>query len=165
MSNLVYTEHNIECWVERQIDILDCKYQLDQISTEDYNKKMEEIEKQAERLYALAYQYDLESDEVYVYELWSFYLFILLSGIIFKTNQMKIHNSTLRAVIERVTELEYDNEMLYVFENLDKQGRPAKFWIQNWECDDITDQFNYNQQSQIAIALRDYYRSEAVPER
>jgi hypothetical protein len=78
---------------------------------------------------------------------------------------MKIHNSTLRAVVERVTELEFDGQRLFIFENLDKQGRPAKFWIQNWECDDITDQFNYNKISQIAIALRDYYRSEAVPER
>ena len=42
-QHVIYNEHNIECWVERQIDVLDCKYELNQISTEDYHKKMDEI--------------------------------------------------------------------------------------------------------------------------
>lgn len=61
----VYTEHNIERWVERQIDILDCKYELGQITTAEYRIKMQEIDKQADRFYAIG----ARNDEPYVYEL------------------------------------------------------------------------------------------------
>lgn len=68
-QHVLYNEHNIECWVERQVDILDCKYELNQISTEDYHKKMDEINRQGEQFYALAYREDLQSDGSFVYEL------------------------------------------------------------------------------------------------
>ena len=60
----IYTEHNIECWVERQIDRLDCKYQLGQLSTADYHSMMGEINRQAEQFYAMSL-----TNEPYVYEL------------------------------------------------------------------------------------------------
>ena len=61
----VYTEHNIERWVERQIDILDCKYELNEITTDEYCAKMQEIKKQADSFYVFGARYD----EPYVYEL------------------------------------------------------------------------------------------------
>ena len=68
-QHIIYNEHNIECWVERQIDVLDCKYELNQISTEDYHKKMDEINRQSERFYAAAYREELQEDGSFVYEL------------------------------------------------------------------------------------------------
>ena len=68
-QHVIYNEHNIECWVERMIDTLDCKYELNQISTEDYHKKMDEINRQSEQFYAAAYRDYLQEDTNYVYEL------------------------------------------------------------------------------------------------
>lgn len=64
-DRLVYTEHNIECWVEMMIDRLDMKYELCRISSEEYSTQMEEIKRQADRFYALGEQ----AKEPYVYEL------------------------------------------------------------------------------------------------
>lgn len=78
---------------------------------------------------------------------------------------MKVIESTLRAVIERVTEIEIplygENKKLFVFENLAKNGHPCKFWIQNWECDDITDTFNLDDRVKISAALHEHYKCAA----
>jgi hypothetical protein len=78
---------------------------------------------------------------------------------------MKVIESTLRAVIERVTEIEIplygENKRLFVFENLDRKGNPCKFWIQNWECDDITDTFSLDDRMKICAALREHYKCAA----
>ena len=68
-QHTIYNEHDIECWVERQVDILDRKYEFNKISTEDYHKKMDEINRQSEQFYAAAYREDLQDDKFFVYEL------------------------------------------------------------------------------------------------
>jgi hypothetical protein len=76
---------------------------------------------------------------------------------------MKIITSTLRAVIERVTEIEInlygENNRLYVFENLDERGVACHYWVQNWECDDITDTLDYIDHKEIKNALYEHYKS------
>lgn len=62
---LLYNEHNIERWVERQIDILDVKYMLDQISSEEYNNQMQNIKQKADLFYAFGER----TKEPYIYEL------------------------------------------------------------------------------------------------
>lgn len=42
------TEHDIECWVELQIDRLDMKYTLGRITHEEYTQAMEDINHQAD---------------------------------------------------------------------------------------------------------------------
>jgi len=46
-----WVEHNVERWVERQIDVLDAKYMLEQITTEEYEKVMNDIKLQADIMY------------------------------------------------------------------------------------------------------------------
>lgn len=76
---------------------------------------------------------------------------------------MKVIESSLRAVIERVTEIEIDlygtPTRLFVFENLNKQAKTCGYRIQNWECDDITDSFNYDDQRRIMKSLQEHYSS------
>lgn len=72
---------------------------------------------------------------------------------------MKIIKSTLRAVVERVTEIELDSMRLFVFEHLNESGKPCDYWVQNWECDDITQQLDYDEHQHITHILHDYYKS------
>ena len=76
---------------------------------------------------------------------------------------MKIVKFNLRAVVERVTEIEVnmfgENTRLFVFENLDQKGVPCKYWVQNWECDDITDTLNNDNHRTIKNALYEHYKS------
>lgn len=65
VQDLTYTEHNIECWVERCIDSIDLQYMTSQLTEEEYRAKIDEIYAQAERMYAIPYFTD-DSD---VYEL------------------------------------------------------------------------------------------------
>lgn len=74
---------------------------------------------------------------------------------------MKIRNSTLRAVVERVTEIVYDQYRLFVFEYLDQKGCPHSVRIQNWECDDVTNQLTREEQKEIEEALYEHYKCKA----
>ena len=78
---------------------------------------------------------------------------------------MKIIKSTLRAIVERVTEMEWHSEgakiRLFIFEHLGQDGTPVAQWIQNWECDDVTDRFKYAERKEIFDALKDYYKNKA----
>ena len=78
---------------------------------------------------------------------------------------MKIVNSTLRAIVERVTQLEWPHEgtpiQIYVFEHLDRKGVPAAQWIQNWNTDDVTLNFTPAERKEIYDVVEDYYRSKA----
>ena len=78
---------------------------------------------------------------------------------------MKIVNSTLRAIIERVTELEWlhkgETLQIYVFEHLDERGVAAKQWIQNWHCDDVSHIFGYEERKKITETLYEFYKSKA----
>ena len=74
---------------------------------------------------------------------------------------MEIRKSTLRAVIERVTEIVYDQYRLFVFEYLDEKGCPHGVRIQNWECDDVTSQFNRQERKEIEDALYEHYKCKA----
>jgi hypothetical protein len=79
---------------------------------------------------------------------------------------MKIINHTLRAVVERVTEVEWHHEgdkiRLYVFEHLGHDSTPAARWIQNWECDDVTDNFSLAEREEIYDVLKAYYKCNAT---
>lgn len=78
---------------------------------------------------------------------------------------MKIVNYTLRAIVERVTQLEWHTEgnkiRLYVFEHLGENGTPVKEWIQNWECDDVTQRFTRAERKEIFDVVEDYYKCKA----
>jgi hypothetical protein len=74
---------------------------------------------------------------------------------------MKICNSTLRAIIERVTEIQYGDDRIFVFEYLDQKGCPHDVRIQSWECLDITSRFTREQQKEIEEALYEHYRCKA----
>ncbi len=78
---------------------------------------------------------------------------------------MKIVNSKLRAVVERVTEIEInlhgEDKRLYVFENLNQDGIACDYWIQNWECDDITDTLDYKDCSKIMSVLHEHYKNNS----
>ena len=79
---------------------------------------------------------------------------------------MKIVNHTLRAVVERVTQLEWHHEgdkvRIYVFEHLGLDGTPAKQWVQNWECEDITNQFTRAELKEIYDTLEEHYKCKAT---
>jgi hypothetical protein len=79
--------------------------------------------------------------------------------------KMKIVNSILRAVVERVTQLEWLSEgykvRLYVFEHLGQDGTPVEQWIQNWECDDVTSGFTREELKEIYDTLEEYYKCNA----
>jgi uncharacterized protein YkuJ len=78
---------------------------------------------------------------------------------------MKIVRSTLRAIIQRITELEVDldgeDKRLYVFEKLDEKGVACDYWVQNWECENITDTLDHDDHKEIKKALYDYYKNES----
>ena len=74
---------------------------------------------------------------------------------------MKIVEHTLRAVIERVTEILYNDIRFFVFEYLDQKGCPHGVRIQNWHCDDVTSQFTREEQKEIEEALYEYHRSKS----
>lgn len=66
----------------------------------------------------------------------------------------QVNSSSLRAIIERVTELTLDLEdgekrTVYVFQTIGSDGRSHGGRIQNWECDDITEEFDYLEQKEI----------------
>ena len=44
------SEHEVEIWVERQVDHLDRKYMKGQLSTDEYHSKMLEINNRANEL-------------------------------------------------------------------------------------------------------------------
>lgn len=78
---------------------------------------------------------------------------------------MKIVNSVLRAIIERVTHLEWHHEgekiQIYVFEHLDEKGVPADQWIQNWYTEDVTLNFTHAERKEIYNVVEEYYRCKA----
>lgn len=74
---------------------------------------------------------------------------------------MKIVKHTLRAVVERVTEIEYEDMRLFVFEDLDEKGCPHNVRIQNWENFDITRKLTRGEREEIANALYEHHRSKA----
>lgn len=78
---------------------------------------------------------------------------------------MKVLKSTLRAIVERVTQLEWhhqgDKIRLFVFEHLDERGVPAEQWIQNWNCDDVTLNFTRTERDEIYQTLEEYYKCKA----
>lgn len=78
---------------------------------------------------------------------------------------MKIIDHSLRAVIERVTEIEVllygVNTRLYVFENLNERGIPCTYWVQNWECDDITNDIPNDTHTMIKNMLKEHYSSQS----
>ena len=78
------------------------------------------------------------------------------------TVSMKVIKSELRAVIERVTEIEVnmfgENKRLWVFENLDRDGNQCHYWVQNWECEDITDLLTNDNHTKINAGLKEHYR-------
>lgn len=85
-----------------------------------------------------------------------------LSKIRTTKTKMKILNSILRAVVERVTELEWHHKgarlRLWVFEHLGKEGETVDQWIQNWYTDDITDTFDREEQKEIFAAVDSYHK-------
>lgn len=78
---------------------------------------------------------------------------------------MKIIGTELRAIVERVTYIQFhiegEKRSLYVFEHLDRNGVPYKQWIQNWECDDITDSLSPTEQKEIYDALYEQFKCKA----
>jgi len=44
------SEHEVEIWVEKQIDRLDCKYMKGQLTTDEYRSKMLEINNRSNEL-------------------------------------------------------------------------------------------------------------------
>ena len=62
----IYTERNIERWVERSIDAIDMKYITSQLTEEEYRARLDEVYAQAEQMYAQPYK----SDDSDVFELW-----------------------------------------------------------------------------------------------
>ena len=79
---------------------------------------------------------------------------------------MKVIASDLRAVIERVTEVKVyfesvgiDNR-IFVFEQLDREGKPCKRWIQDWKCNDITRGFNQSELNEIFEEVRRYHKNK-----
>jgi hypothetical protein len=44
------TEHQVEIWVEMQIDRLDMKYTLGRLTEEEYRLEVQKISKEAEKL-------------------------------------------------------------------------------------------------------------------
>ena len=81
---------------------------------------------------------------------------------------MKIVNTVLRAIVERVTQLEWPREhgderfRLYVFDHLGRDGTPADRWIQNWETDDVTDNFSRTELREIYDAVDEHYKCKAT---
>lgn len=79
---------------------------------------------------------------------------------------MKIVNTDLRAIVERVTQLEWPHEgerlRLYVFDHLGRNGTPAGRRIQNWETDDVTDNFSRTELHEIYEAVDEYYKCKAT---
>ena len=79
---------------------------------------------------------------------------------------MKVIASDLRAIIERVTEVKVyfesvgiDNR-IFVFEHLDRKGEPCKQWIQDWECNDITQGFNQSELIEIFEEVHKYHKNK-----
>ena len=76
---------------------------------------------------------------------------------------MKVIKSKVRAVIERVTEVEFElfgeDKRLYVFENLDEDGKTCDYWFQNWECEDVTQFIDYEDQRNIINAVQHHCKS------
>jgi hypothetical protein len=76
---------------------------------------------------------------------------------------MKILETKLRAIVERVStvEVEIKGEIrhLYVFEQLGENGNAYGYRIQNWECDNITDTLDQEDKARIMKALgHPYYK-------
>jgi hypothetical protein len=74
---------------------------------------------------------------------------------------MKVIKSELRAVIERVTEVQFDGMRLFVFQKIGRDGKPCDYWVQNWECDEITQQLSYEEHKEITNFLHEHYKQEA----
>lgn len=54
----IYTERNIERWVERCVDAIDMKYITSQLTEEEYRARLDEVYAQAEKMYGQPYQTD-----------------------------------------------------------------------------------------------------------
>lgn len=78
---------------------------------------------------------------------------------------MEIVSTTLRAIVERVTELRWphkgENLRLYVFDHLGKDGNSAERWIQNWYCDDVTVNFTPAERKEIYDVVDKHYKCNA----
>jgi len=75
---------------------------------------------------------------------------------------MKIVNTELRAVIERVSTIEFDSQnekkCIVVFEYLDAKGNPNEYKIQNTNNEDITDRFTHQEGKKITDILCKHYK-------
>jgi hypothetical protein len=70
---------------------------------------------------------------------------------------MKILQTKLRAIVERVSriEVEIKGEIrhLFVFEQIGENGKAYDYRIQNWECDNITHTLDWEDRERIMKAL------------
>ena len=81
---------------------------------------------------------------------------------------MKVLSTDLRAIIERVTELELElpttkgtvtHRRVYVFEQLGRNGKPCGSRIQNWHCDDITNDLSSKERAEIFEAVSNHWKN------
>lgn len=82
---------------------------------------------------------------------------------------MRVLSTDLRAIVERVTELEVElsttggtvtHRRIYVFEQLGRNGKPCGHRIQNWRTDDITDDLSVEEQKEIFEAVENHWKNK-----
>lgn len=82
---------------------------------------------------------------------------------------MNVLSTDLRAIIERVTEIELElpttkgtvtHRRVYVFEQLGRDGTPCGSRIQNWECDDITNDLSSREREEIFEAVNKHWKNK-----
>jgi len=82
-------------------------------------------------------------------------------SIVLNNDNITINSSNIRAIIERVTEVnvpEYEHR-LYVFEHLTYNHQVCYRRIQDWGSDDVTDEVSPIVRERIYSVLENYYKT------
>lgn len=81
--------------------------------------------------------------------------------VILNNGDLTVKSSHIRAVIERVTEVtvpEFEHRM-FVFEHLTDDHQVCFRKIQDWGCDDVTQDVPQNIRERIYKSLEEYYKT------
>lgn len=76
---------------------------------------------------------------------------------------INVIHSELKPIIQRLTKINLskdgESQSIYVFETIGRNGESYEDKIQNWECENITDSFNQEEQKEIFNACKNYWKT------
>lgn len=81
---------------------------------------------------------------------------------------IEVLSSRIRPIIQRITHIKdpFDKgcrlDYLYVFEDIDEDGKAYPSHIQNWECEDVTAEFSPEERDIMYAAAKNHWKEKLL---